>query len=160
MRFFEEPLYRGWTYPCSIADLEGRLGDLPTRDIEGLWAIGLVAATRKDCGSNARYLCGPRASIRIYSLDSSLSYRLPPHTKPHDVERGLSEELAFGMRVVHDGSRFIRQWSVEDLRHFILEHVLLHEVGHHAFYKRFGWRPPGASEQFAEDYARRFRRRG
>ena len=57
----------------------------------------------------------------------------------------------------------VRFWSAEDLRCFIVEHVLLHELGQHVYFWRrqqqgLTYHPnmPGA-EQFAEDYALRYR---
>jgi hypothetical protein len=74
-------------------------------------------------------------------------------------------ELAFGMRVEQIGRRWVCRWSADDLLRFILEHVLIHEVGHHVDWRertRAGFtRVPSlaAREQFAEDYALRYLRR-
>ncbi|MBV9849207.1 MAG: hypothetical protein JO250_05915 [Armatimonadetes bacterium] len=158
---FERPLPAGWVYPCSTADIAQRLSLLPARDLEGLWAVGLVPATRKDCWANGRYFPGERPTIHLYSFRDTLSYRQPPHTRRADVERGLAVELAYGMHVEQTGGRFLCRWDADSLRRFILGHVLLHEVGHHVYQRQRQQQDPPlllrtrASEQFAEDYALR-----
>jgi hypothetical protein len=68
------------------------------------------------------------------------------------------------MQVERTGSRWRVHWQAEDLRRYILEHVLLHEIGHHVQKMqrlREGLRsrlPVAAKEQFAEAYAGRLRR--
>ncbi len=72
-------------------------------------------------------------------------------------------ELQFGMTVERHGSRYTCAWSADNLRRFILEHVLLHEVGHHVYHlqrreRGLPYHPNTVeSEQFAEAYACRYR---
>ena len=66
---------------------------------------------------------------------------------------------SLGMQVEKVGGRWYCRWSAEDLRLFMLEHVLIHEVGHHVQCtqrQRQGvdpWPSRRVSEQFAEAYA-------
>lgn len=163
MHFFEQPCPAGWVYPCSLDDVTLCLARLPAEDIEGLWAVGLAPSTRKDCAVNARYFFGERPTIRLYSHPDALQFKLPPNTKQIDVNWGLCMELEYGMKVERQGSRFVCKWSAADLRLFILEHVLVHEVGHHVYHQRRRRQGVASfpsrveSEQFAEAYALRQR---
>ena len=80
------------------------------------------------------------------------------------MDTGFVIERHFGMRVERVGSRWYCRWSAKDLRRFVLEHVLIHEVGHPVLRTqrlRQGVQPwPGrqVSEQFAEAYACRYLR--
>lgn len=104
---FEEPLLPGWVYPCTLEDLRQQLSELPPDDLEGLHAVGLVPATRKDCSANARYWWGGKPTIRVYSYRASLTYRQPAGVKLVHVRHGLAVELAFGMRVEQIGRRWV-----------------------------------------------------
>ncbi len=158
-RLFEEPICAGWVYPCSLGDIRNRLTLLPEVDLLGLWAVGLAAATRKDCSANGRYCFSERPTIRLYSYPDTYTYRQPMTTKRVHIEVGLAVEREFGMEVDKIGGRYVCRWSAADLKRFILEHVLLHEVGHHVYHWRRkeqgqtfrpSWRE---SEQSAESYA-------
>ena len=163
IRFFERPLLPGWIYPCTLDYIQTRLAQLPEEDLEGLWAVGLAPSTRNDWKANARYIFGERPVIYIFSFAASLTFKQPAHVKRSEIESGLAIELAYGMQVQRVGSRWLCQWEPENLRRFIVEHVLLHEVGHHVHYRqraRVGiHRPPAHrdTEQFAEAYALRQR---
>jgi hypothetical protein len=146
-----------------VEDLRARLADFPEADLEGLWAVGLVPSTRKDCSANGRYYPGEKPVIHIYSWAPGLVYRQPLRVKGRDMG-GFVVERAFGMRVEQAGNHWCCRWEPEDLRRFILDHVLPHEIGHHVDYlahRREGRRPVprcAAREQFAEAYALRFLR--
>ncbi len=161
VRLFEEPLPGGWVYPCSLEDIRDRLAHLPEADLAGLWAVGLAAATRRDCRANGRYRLGEKPTIRLYSYPATYTYRQPPHTKRADIDEGLAIEREFGMCVEQVGGRYVCRWEAAGLKRFTLEHVLLHEVGHHVYHWRrrqqgHEFRPSRReSEQLAESYALR-----
>jgi len=153
----------GWVYPCTLADIQARLAKLPEADLESLWAVGLAPSTRKDCHVHARYIPGERPVIYIFSYVDTLVFKQPANVKRSEVESGLVVELMYGMEVECAGSRWLCRWNPENLRRFIVEHVLLHEVGHHVHYMQRArqgiQRPPTKrdTEQFAEAYALRHR---
>ncbi len=159
LSFFEQPICDGWIYPCTLEEIKQTLVHLPLGDLEGLWAVGLAASTRKDHNANGRYLFAKKPMISLYSFPASYSFKLFPHTKRHDIERLMPLELAHGMTYLQVGSRFVCRWQPKDLQRFILHHVLLHEVGHHVYH----WQRQQQglalrthtveSEQFAEAYA-------
>lgn len=163
IQFFQRPCPAGWIYPCSLEDIQSYLARLPEPDIEGLWAIGLVPATRKDGEVDGRYYFGKQPTIHIFSYPETLRFKLRAHTKPGEVENSFIVQSQYGMAVERLGSRYVCVWSADDLRRFVVEHVLLHEVGHHVYFWRrqqqgHAYRPNLAgAEQFAEDYALRWR---
>lgn len=162
IRLFEEPIPAGWVYPCLLEDIQDRLTHLPEADLTGLWAVGLAAATRRDCWANGRYRFSGRPTIRLYSYAATYDYRLPPQTKRADVDAGLAVEREFGMGVEQVGGHYVCRWDAADLKRFTLEYVLLHEVGHHVYHWRrkeqgHEFRPSRReSEQSAESYALQF----
>ena len=165
MHLFERPCIPGWIYPCSLEDITLRMAQFPSDDIEGLWAIGLVPATRKDCHANARYFATGKPVVHIYSYPESLRFRLPAYTKPASIELGLRVEYEYDMKIEQEGKRYVCVWASSDLRRFVVEHVLAHEIGHHVYHQtrkkqEYVFRPhTTASEQFAEAYALRCSRR-
>ena len=165
VKWFEEPISAGWIYPCSLGEIQDRLTYLSESDLVGLWAIGLAAATRWDCSANGRYRFSERPTIRLYSYPDTYTYRQPPQMKRADIDVGLAVEREFGMDVDQMGGRYVCRWTAANLKRFTLEHVLLHEVGHHVYHWRrkeqghtfrLSWRE---SEQLAESYALRHARR-
>ncbi len=158
---FERPLTPGLIYPCTVQDIAEELTRVPPTDLGGLNGVGLVPTTRSDHWANGRYFARPKPHILLYSYPDTLTYRLSPHTKRHDIEHSLAVEIAFGMRVERQGSRWLCRWEPERLQVFTLKHVLLHEVGHHVYWMQrqqdgFTGNPSTrVKEQFAEDYALR-----
>jgi hypothetical protein len=154
---FERPLLPGWVYPCTVRDICQQLLRLPAEDLEGLWAVGLVPATRKNCGSYAYHRGDKRSVIHICSEPESLEFKV----YANGINR-FAVEIAYGMRVARRGNRWYCKWQAQDLRSYIIEQVLLHEVGHHIQY----WQGEHKTrlsepvrEQFADAYAYRQRRR-
>jgi hypothetical protein len=138
------------------------LEHLPKQDLDGIWSIGLVPATRKDGETDGRYYFAPKPTIQLFSYQDTLRFKLRAHTTQADIERVFSIQRQYGMEIERDGSRYICVWSPEYLRRFIVEYVLLHEVGHHVFFwqrqnQGYAYTPHiGGVEQFAENYARRY----
>jgi hypothetical protein len=159
---FERPLGPGWVYPCTVTDIWDQLGRLPPADVSGLAVVGLVPSTRKGCSANARYAPGLRPWILLYSYPDTLSIKLPPHISVARAELGWRLEMEFGMRLEVVGARLFCHWQPDDLRRFVLQYVLVHEIGHHVQYKARQARKlkpltnREAKERFAEDYAIRY----
>jgi hypothetical protein len=159
---FETPLLPGWFYPCSAEDICNQLDRLPSADLAGLATVGLVASTRKNCSAYARYCPSPSPTIFVYSYPDTLSFKLAPHTPRGCAESSFTLQREFGMRLEAVGARLYCRWDPDDLRRYMLEYTLVHEVGHHVQWID-RWcqelKPlvnRGAMEQFAEDYAIRF----
>lgn len=158
---FERPCPEGWVYPCTLEDLRARLDEFSLGDVAGIWAVGLVPATRRDHDAYARYLCGDKPAVHVYSLPDDLRFRQPQGARRGRLEHYMKMELAFGMAVCREGARLVCQWTAESLRRFVLEYVLPHEIGHHVLHReRHGVGLPCHSteqdmEQRADAYALR-----
>jgi hypothetical protein len=159
---FERPLPSGWIYPCRVEDIRQQCEALPKEDLEGLWAIGLIPSTNKERSANGRYVRDDKPTVSLYSYPATLTYKQPAYVKQKHILQYLTVELEFGMRIEPMGSRWLCKWTGEDLRRFIVGHVLLHEIGHHVYHEQrarqgYAYLPrTQASEQFAEDYALRY----
>lgn len=161
IHFFERECPAGWMYSCSLDDIRDCLARLPEQDLEGLWAVGLMPATRKDNNAYGRYYFGTRPTIHLFSYPANLRFKLRAHTRRGEIDSVLAVDQQYGMRVEREGSRFVCAWSADDLCRFVVEHVLLHEVGHHVYFwgrrqQGYAYRPHTVeAEQFAEAYALR-----
>jgi hypothetical protein len=152
VRVFEKPLPPGWSYPCTVEEIEQQLLTFPPEDLAGLAVICLVPALRRDLedrGVDGRYCRSQyKPKICLYGWPDSFAYKFPKGTKRHHLAH-LDVERGFGMHVEQIGRRWFCRWDREDWRRFVLEHVLPHEIGHHVY---------GLSEELAEDYALRYLR--
>ena len=167
---FERPLPDGWVYPCTLDDIRQQLALVPEQDTEGLLAVGLAAPKREDRRYHGTYwYWGWRMKtpvIHLYAWPTSLAFKTRRHYSVGEAARCFAVELSYGMRTGRAGSRLLCHWEPECLRRYIGEHVLLHEIGHHVQRRQrlqAGLTAfPGhiASEQFADDYASRWGRRG
>jgi hypothetical protein len=162
IRFFEQPVLPGWVYPCNLDDIREVLALVPASETAGLRAAGLAPSTKKNCNANGRYY-GHRQTIVLYSHREDLAIRYDPNSNEGRLRDWCHRERRFGMRLERDGARWKGVWAAEDLRRFILHHVLLHELGHHVYFRdRDRWhlkkRSWTVEEQYAEDYAVRMRR--
>ena len=167
---FERQLPDGWVYPCTLNDIRQQLALVPEQDTEGLLAVGLAAPKREDRRYHGTYwYWGWRMKtpvIHLYAWPKFLSFKTRRHYSVGEVQQCFAVELSYGMRTERAGSRLLCRWEPECLRRYVVEHVLLHEIGHHVQRRqrlRMGLTAfPGhtASEQFADDYALRGGRRG
>ncbi len=164
LALFERPLDPGWVYPCTVEDIRCGLSRLPAEDLDGIWAVGLVPSTRDNGVAYAMYHPGCKPMIRIPAWRDSFALRHWAGTRRSELYAEHGVELAYGMSLEQVGNRWVSRWEYEDLRRYLVEHVLPHEVGHHVCHTqriREGLEPcPGAvaCEQFAEDYALRLNR--
>lgn len=163
IKLYEEPLLEGCAYPCNLTGIKETLRQLPEEDIDGIVSIGLVHGRRKD-GANARYFYEPKPKIEIYSYPDSLSFRIGRNHGKQALIKYYEVEMSFGMAIEDRDGVWHAQWTPESLERFLLQHVLLHEIGHHVYRWQVlsfsNRQKPNseASERYAEDYARRMRK--
>lgn len=163
LHLFEEALAEGNIYPCTLSDISQVLDRLPSKYLEELNGVGFTPSSRYHKNANAIYDYKSHTII-IYPYPSSLRYKQPRHISFSDAINCMHIEIAFGMRVEKHGARVECVWEADNLKRFILCHVLLHELGHHVYYlqrKNDGYRYEPIThvhEQFAEDFALRLRR--
>lgn len=166
---FERPLIPGsdhW-YPCTVADIRKQLALVPEYDLEGLWAIGLSPLIRDKMHAYATYYRSKRPMwkpvILLYSFKGTGEIKLH-RSDPGYIKHWFRVECSYGMEIECMGSGAICHWPAESGRRYMVEHVLLHEIGHHVQYQQRwradlrGWLPSRIHEQFADAYALRYER--
>jgi hypothetical protein len=167
---FARPLPAGsdHRYPCTVEDIRAQLAQVPEYDLEGLWAIGLAPPVRDNRNAYATYYRWKRPMrkpvILLYSIKGAFDFRLRARSDPGYIKQRYRVERSYGIEIVRVDSRVLCRWSAKDGRRYMVEHVLLHEIGHHVQYQQRWrarlslWLPSHIKEQFAEDYAIRFHR--
>jgi len=130
-------------HPCTIAQVKQKLAALPAEDLLGIRRIRLSAAKMEMV--DAMYHEG---TITIYAVPESFKFSYPCH--PGDSF--ISESTRWGARWQRLGGEWYCYWDKERYGRYILDHVLLHEIGHHQddFHRR---RTGEGIEKFAERYA-------
>jgi hypothetical protein len=134
-----DALLPGWQHPCTAADLEHVLGELPAAWTARLTSVRLTYHPEWDAHART-----DRARIEIsYVVDRALH-------APSEVIVESPEEVQFGARTEGRGNDRCFAWpDHETLRTYILRHVLIHELGHHVA-------PAGMSRDREEDWAEAF----
>ena len=167
---FERPLPGGkkHRYPCTVNEIRRQLALVPEYDLEGLWAIGLWPCDFYHSDAYATYFRRHyperKPMIVVWSDAGGLQFKLRRRCDPGYVERWFHVEAEYDIQMDNSGARTVCRWSKEDLSRYLVEHVLLHEIGHHVQYQqrqrsKLARRlPSNLQEQFAEDYAIRFNR--
>jgi hypothetical protein len=136
----------GHVYPCTVAELKSQLRRIPPAYLEGLRQIRLSNQIRRYRDRDADYLDG---EIRLFPYPEHLVFAASrqPHSAPDQ------EWLAWGAVWSDDAGGPTLRWTRAALRRYILDHVLLHELGHH--YAAHHGLPD--NEQAAERRARELR---
>jgi hypothetical protein len=127
-------------------------------DLSGLYAVGLSPSTHKRNQADAAYFTGGQPKICVYSYSADFTFLQPAGVRRGVLQRSLEHELRYGMKIqVHRG-RFLCIWTPEELREFVMWHVIPHEIGHHVYrkLKQVDANCFKSSEQYAEEYAVQF----
>lgn len=148
VRLVADPAPKGYVYPCTLGEVKRQLRRVPPEYTEGLWQVRLSNQIRRYRDRDGDYLDG---EIRLFPYPERLTFPVSP--RPNDPWD--QEWLAWGAQVVDDAGIRSLQWSRDALRRYILDHVLLHELGHH--YAAHRGLPD--SERAAERLAREIRER-
>jgi len=134
-----DPLLPGWQHPCTPADLQRVLNELPAAWTARLTSVRLTYHPEWDAHART-----DRARIEI-------SYVVDPNLRaPSELIVDSSEEVQFGARIEGHGRERRFAWPDRaSLRTYILRHVLIHELGHHVA-------PTNLSRDEEEDWAEAF----
>ncbi|MDQ7824208.1 MAG: hypothetical protein RDV48_15505 [Candidatus Eremiobacteraeota bacterium] len=143
IKFVVDRLPEGYIYPCTIQDIKEVLMEIPVENTNGIKRIRL--SHQKVTNADASYCDG---TITIYSIPRDFKFIY--HEKPPDSM--IREYSRFGARWEVLGEHWYCYWRMEHFRKYILEHVLLHELGHHSddFHSL---RRSYGKEKFAERFA-------
>ena len=150
---------RDFLHPAGPAEIAEVLAALPPADIAGLAGITLarVPWTRYDRDDSFGFYDPLDREITLRAFPADL--RLYAWGRePSDRERREFDPFCANWQRGRDG--WYLQWTEESLQRFYLYDVLLHEIGHHVADrgKPIGKTRRSANEDFAHDYARRWRK--
>lgn len=148
IRIVVDPPPRGFRHACTVRDLKALLARVPADYLTGLRQIRLSNQVRRYHDRDADYLDG---EIRLFPYPERLIF--PASPRPHDPDD--QEWLAWGARLVDDGGVRALAWTPDALRRYLLEHVFLHELGHHVAAQRGLLNGEAAAERIGREIARR-----
>lgn len=143
-RVITYPLPPGKIHPVSPMQVQEALAELPACDLVDLNRV-LLTDSRRD-----RHASYGGAQIKLcYPVDRHYRVRLRRY-------EGWLEVLRFGAWIEREDDVRYVCWEPNDLRDYVLKHLLLHEIGHHvALLRGFGYAVAATrrEEEFAESYA-------
>ncbi|MGA2588611.1 MAG: hypothetical protein ABSH32_01725 [Bryobacteraceae bacterium] len=137
-RVIVQPPRAGFHHPAGKHEILEMLRAIGPLAIYGLRSIELVRAPTSRAATVAfgRY----RAPGRIVLYEQPLPpWRLPGLIAP--ATRRSLERTGALLTMLPDAGATIVDWPEETLRRFMLEEVLLHEIGHHVLQQHTGKRP-------------------
>jgi hypothetical protein len=150
IRYIIDPLPKGYTYPCSIEDVRAKLRELPPGTLRNVSEIHLCNQVKMNSGVDAHICDG--SQIRIYPVPEKLRLNCG-RNKPNPAF--AQERLEFGAYWRRIENEWWLCWDRDSLKDYILNHVLLHEVGHSLDRTHYG---TGRGEKVAEAFAHRIGR--
>lgn len=140
-------------YPIHPDEVLAAMKHLPSSHLEGITHIWFKRAKKSDY-IKRKY---PLASYSfIAEVVVIIFYPWPKHMrlyfgKKKPSKRTLNSYSNWCTDLRFDRKGYFLQWELKALRIFYLEHLLLHEIGHHVSYSYRYWSP--ASRKKAEDFA-------
>lgn len=137
-------------YPCAIADIRDKLEELPATMLRNISVIHLCNQVKMNPGVDAHIYDG--SHIRIYPVPKRLRWNCGTK-KPNPAF--AQERLEFGAYWQKIDGEWFLCWDKESLRDYILNHILLHEIGHSLDNTHYG---TNRGEKLAEAFAHRIGR--
>jgi hypothetical protein len=125
LRFVSEQPGKGFMHVVTATDIKQRLADLEARFVRGLEVVQFSGMTRKR-HSFPCYGMQWGAAVYLYPIEESLeeTYYRPPSPQQ------WIEARMFGGVWISNGPNWRLRWTLESVRDFYLNNVLIHEVGH------------------------------
>lgn len=155
--FVEDNPSRDFFFPISVQDIRSTLDQLPTIARDRLTHVWLRRIRKSDWETQrkpfALFIAGSGVRlIVLYPWPRDLLLRFGAR-KPS--QRKLREYSPWSPELIKDGPDWCLRWSEASLRLFYLQHLLLHEIGHHVdfFYRRWSKANDKQVEEFANQYA-------
>jgi len=144
-------------FPLSVQDIRTTLDQLPAISRARLTHVWLRRIRKSDWEAQrkpfALFIAGSGVRlIVLYPWPRDLLLRFGPRKPP---QKKLREYARWNPELIQDGPDWCLRWSEAALRLFYLEHLLLHEIGHHVdfFYRRWSKANHKQVEEFANQYA-------
>jgi hypothetical protein len=147
IRYIVDPLPKGYAYPCTIEDIREKLDSLPAETLRNISVVHLCNQVKMNPGVDAHIY--DSSHIRIYPVPEKLR-RSYGRRKPNPA--CAQERLEFGAYWQKIDNQWFLCWDRDSLRDYILNHILLHEIGHSLDDIHYG---TGRGEKLAEAFAHR-----
>ncbi len=125
LRVIVQPAGIDYVHPVTETEVRTRLGQLPPQFIRNLEVVQLSRMTRKRQAFPCYGMQWGRA-VYLYPIEAGLveTYSVPPQPAQQ------IEARMFGATWAQCGSIWTLTWTLEALKDFYLNNVLIHEVGH------------------------------
>jgi hypothetical protein len=117
---------KGFMHVVTPAEVRARLAQLPAEFIEGLEVVQLSRMTRKKL-SFPCYGMQWGSALYLYPIETELTelYYQPPQTCQQ-----IEAEM-YGGRWIHQAPNTWKlEWTLESIKNFYLNNILIHELGH------------------------------
>jgi hypothetical protein len=159
----ERPIYlvdnpsRDFFFPVSVADVRATLEQLPPMCRNGLTHVWLRRVRKSDYEALtkpfASFIAG--SGVRLIVLYAWPKDLLLPMGEKKPSQRKQRLYAPWGPELIHRDKEWYFRWTQEGLRLFYLQHLLLHEVGHHVdlLFRRWSRADSKRAEEFADQYA-------
>jgi hypothetical protein len=125
IRYIHQPAGNGFLHPVTIAEVRERIAQLPARFTQPIEVVQFSSMTRK---RSLFPLYGMQwgPNIYLYPIEASLqeTYHRPPDPQQ------LIEARMFGGVWRQTNQIWTLTWTLETIRDFYLNNVLVHEIGH------------------------------
>jgi hypothetical protein len=148
---------RDFFFPVSEEDVRKTLNSLPAICRAFLTHVWLRRVRKSDYETKTKPLASFIAGsgvrlIVLYSWPKDLLLRFGDR-KPS--KRRLRRYAPWGPELIKEGGEWCLRWSEDQLRLFYIQHLLLHEIGHHVDYFCRRWSKANKKqvEEFADQYA-------
>jgi hypothetical protein len=122
--FIKDPLPKGYVYPCTLEDIREKLKSLPPGMLQRVASIHLCNQVKMNPGVDAQIADG---HIRIYPVPEKYRWCYGAR-KPNPA--CAQERLEFGAYWQKIDGAWYLCWDKDSLKDYILNHILLHEIGH------------------------------
>lgn len=147
-------------FPASSKKIVERIQSLPEQDVAGITHLWLRRAKPSEHEAGAipfgEFICGSRVRmIVVYPWPSDLTLHLG-RTRPSSQRLREFAPWTDDLRQGRDGWSLV--WTKESLELWCLDHLVLHEVGHHLDWYRRHWSKANHRqvEAAADSYAARW----
>jgi hypothetical protein len=147
---------RDFVFPASPAEVAEQLRRLPPKDVEGITHLWFPPVNEKQLQAGlplAEFICGSGVRVIVihpWRADLTMNFgaKRPTGSIARQYERWTSDFRQ------SDGSWKL-VWEPDTARDFVLNSLLLHEVGHHVDWYRNHWSAANGrtAEHRAETYA-------
>jgi hypothetical protein len=156
--FIVENPSKDFYFPVTIDEIKATLSLLPIEHTEFLTHIWLQKVKKKEYLASqtmqAEFICGSKVYlIKLYAVpkDNRMSFG---QIKPTNKHLTFFKPYCADLRHNKDG--WYLQWTGENLKHYFLEKLLLHEIGHcvdYIYQRDWSKANRKQAEDFADNYA-------